>query len=957
MFHIKLIARPDARMVEVPLEVEAELPREFDGAALLASSGLPRKVKIKAQRDTLKLSTAYRADQLVGDVVRAALKGTPQDVTRVTEAAAAFVRKVRERRPDGASLLVQSNGRGKIEVVESIPQPPGRAAAPGAAQSLAQAQSAAAVQTASGTLADRLNLVERRLTQVEARAEAGSAGGAGADGLQWVRAHAEATEARLLQRLEKLEERLAAALTQLAQAPREAQLLSASAQVASLPTPGSARAPMRRATAVEAFAEGLRSELRGRAVALTEAADKRSTLLDKAGLLALEAEQSLGGAAGVAEELQQQAQGAAARAQGLRRVADEADLYAPGELSVAGALLDRLGAAGDDVGPSRLRALAEPLFSRSAEPAVAAWLARAAPLCRWSLIAPSPGAPADAALHEIDGDEQMVSRLLAPGLLAADGTVLRRARVEARPAAPEQLPELEPEPSTDSVPPPHAAAPAAPAAPAVEVAPEAPAPAEVEPEDVPEDVPEAAVLEEPELLSAAEVLPEADVEPEPPEAPLAGPPAGPREGPIAEAVHEPEPEPEPSPAAEPPGGPGPVEVTPVLASPDETAPRTASAAIAEQHAPVPATAEASPPAAPPAAGASESEHAASLETTPLYFALLDGPEATPAAAGPPKGNQPGSGAAAGELPELLPEAELEPVEAEPERAEAPVSGASPPRPFEAALPPLPGDEGEPHTPAAAAAPESAAAVAVVATVEPAAVAEATPAAAPPESSAFDAASVPHAATAEETELALAVAVAAAVETETSGDDEWARIARGPEAFESSVEPVVALSVDGPGTAPAAPSPTVAAPAQEAAEEAAAAAQIAPVPAAEAAPAPAAEAAPAPAAEAAPVPAAEIAAAPAEESYDLSDQDVLVEEVFEATPEDLVAASEAEVPAMGLPPPPPPPDDQESDLQPAAAPAQAAAEEPSAPAPAAPTVAPTVAPGEPAAVSGEPSPQP
>ena len=63
MFTVKLVARPDARMVEVPLEIEAELPREFEGAALLASSGLPRKVKIKSARDALKLSADSRGHE------------------------------------------------------------------------------------------------------------------------------------------------------------------------------------------------------------------------------------------------------------------------------------------------------------------------------------------------------------------------------------------------------------------------------------------------------------------------------------------------------------------------------------------------------------------------------------------------------------------------------------------------------------------------------------------------------------------------------------------------------------------------------------------------------------------------------------------------------------------------------------------------------------------------------
>src|SRR5919206_4717180 len=124
-----MVARPDARMVEVPLEIEAELPRDFEGAALLSSSGLPRKVRIKAQRDLLKLSTAYRADQLLADLVKSALRGSPVDVEKVQIAARNFVKSVRERRPDGATLTVESNGRGKIEVSESLPAAGAAAAA------------------------------------------------------------------------------------------------------------------------------------------------------------------------------------------------------------------------------------------------------------------------------------------------------------------------------------------------------------------------------------------------------------------------------------------------------------------------------------------------------------------------------------------------------------------------------------------------------------------------------------------------------------------------------------------------------------------------------------------------------------------------------------------------------------------------------------------------------------
>ena len=104
-----MVARPDARMVEVPLEIEAALPRDFEGAAVLSSSGLPRKVRLKAQRDALKLSTAYRADQLMADLVKTALRGSPMDVEKVQLAARNFVRSVR------ATVVVVSHDRAFLE--------------------------------------------------------------------------------------------------------------------------------------------------------------------------------------------------------------------------------------------------------------------------------------------------------------------------------------------------------------------------------------------------------------------------------------------------------------------------------------------------------------------------------------------------------------------------------------------------------------------------------------------------------------------------------------------------------------------------------------------------------------------------------------------------------------------------------------------------------------------------
>src|SRR5438105_7465351 len=162
-----MVARPDARMVEVPLEIEATLPRDFEGAAVLSSSGLPRKVRLKAQRDALKLATAYRADQLMADLVKTALRGSPMDVEKVQLAARNFVRSVRERRQDGATLTVESNGRGKIEVSESLPPPPTPSGATPPDGS----------RPAVSTPADRLAALERRVDQIEGRVTPAGDGG------------------------------------------------------------------------------------------------------------------------------------------------------------------------------------------------------------------------------------------------------------------------------------------------------------------------------------------------------------------------------------------------------------------------------------------------------------------------------------------------------------------------------------------------------------------------------------------------------------------------------------------------------------------------------------------------------------------------------------------------------------------------------------------------------------
>src|SRR4051794_35307033 len=183
-------------MVEVPLELDAELPREFEGSALLASTGLPRKIRLKAQRDQIKLSTAYRADQLLADIVRVAMQATPRDIERVQAAARAFVRAVRERRQDGASLRIESGERGRIEIIESMPQgsarprsqpppPPGEGTgirpaetaqpqfSPGFEQRFAEMEAKLArlapLPDAIGRLEERISRAENRIAELESR--------------------------------------------------------------------------------------------------------------------------------------------------------------------------------------------------------------------------------------------------------------------------------------------------------------------------------------------------------------------------------------------------------------------------------------------------------------------------------------------------------------------------------------------------------------------------------------------------------------------------------------------------------------------------------------------------------------------------------------------------------------------------------------------------------------------
>jgi trimeric autotransporter adhesin len=418
VFLVKMVARPDARLVEVPLEIEAELPRDFDGAALLAASGLPRKVRLKAPKDALKLSTAYRTDQLLADVVRSALRGSPEDAARVQEVVLGFVRGVRERRLDGATLLLRWDGTGQIELSELAPEAAGKAvleaakAAPQAAKTAAARGGTAAQADAAGradarargTAADRLAGLERRVAQLES----------------WRRRRS--TE----------DSPLSAVSTLSPLSPVSGSEGAGGAQ--------RGRGALRRGTAVDAFSDGLRKELSGRAAQLLGAADRGAFLCDEATRLAAEAVRDLGapplGSEG--DALHRLATQAAARQRALQRFLDEVDLYAPAELLMAERLLARLAPAAqegtldlDPAGP--LSALGEQLLrhGRGSE-LLAVWVARAAPLCRWTLIEPRVGDPLRLALHEAkDGGAEgaLIARPLLPGVLRPDGSVLVRARV------------------------------------------------------------------------------------------------------------------------------------------------------------------------------------------------------------------------------------------------------------------------------------------------------------------------------------------------------------------------------------------------------------------------------------------------------------------------------------------------------------------------------------------------
>ena len=395
MFSVKLVARPDARMVEVPLEIEAELPRDFEGAALLASSGLPRRVRIKATKDSLKLSTAYRADQLLGDIVRTALRGAANDIIRVQDAVMKFIRAVRERRQDGATLLISSNGRGKIDVVEA-----------GATARFAAAPPAPAPEVPpSPAPPDRLAALERRVADLEAA----------------IRRTAQTAD--LADRVAQLEQRVPTAPI-----ARAARPIADSADQGRDRSP----TPARRATVIEAYADGLRMDLRARAAAAAAKARVEMERGDKAAALAADGELLGAPQDGTAQRLRDAAAQAAARQSGLTRLAEEIEFYDSGDLPVASQLLAKLEDSPSGDPAPVLEAIAQAV-ARSANPGDgdgrASWVRRAATLCAWQIVEPQPGESLDSAFEVLDSGGTSVAALVCPGLKRADGASIVRPRV------------------------------------------------------------------------------------------------------------------------------------------------------------------------------------------------------------------------------------------------------------------------------------------------------------------------------------------------------------------------------------------------------------------------------------------------------------------------------------------------------------------------------------------------
>jgi len=195
-----------------------------------------------------------------------------------------------------------------------------------------------------------------------------------------------------------------------------------------------------RGTAIESFADGLRTELRERVASQRAQAEQTAARCDKAAALAVEAERVLRAPQeGISQNLRATSAQAAAREQSLQRVHAEVDLYAASDLPLAERLVARLlegASTPDPAAPLERQAQSLVRAARGENAELRAWLVRAAALCGWELIDPPAGEPLSPQLHvAVDSGGDRVARVAAPGVRRRDRSILCRARVEVSPEA------------------------------------------------------------------------------------------------------------------------------------------------------------------------------------------------------------------------------------------------------------------------------------------------------------------------------------------------------------------------------------------------------------------------------------------------------------------------------------------------------------------------------------------
>src|SRR5207253_10964187 len=156
------------------------------------------------------------------------------------------------------------------------------------------------------------------------------------------------------ERIAQIEERLSNMQSQLSRALDAADVAGPGFEKPGAQVIPRSAAATKRTTAVEAYAEGLRHELRATAAAAFSRARTDTERCDKAAALAAEAELLGAPADGTAQRLRDASALAAARETALQRLSEEMDLYGAADLPMAAQLLRKLeeGPVAPDPGPS-----------------------------------------------------------------------------------------------------------------------------------------------------------------------------------------------------------------------------------------------------------------------------------------------------------------------------------------------------------------------------------------------------------------------------------------------------------------------------------------------------------------------------------------------------------------------------------------------------------------------------